>query len=94
VKQSLAIVRKETYSNPTVRLPVWELLARDGRGATIGSTISVVYRGKTLAVTQPQTTIGVDGYVSFRIPITTPPWSDVEATIQGEVLDPHPDDAR
>jgi len=64
------VVVKAGSSNPTVRLPVWELLARDGRGATIGSTISVVYRGKTLAVIQPQTTIGVDGYVSFRIPIT------------------------
>ena len=61
---------KAGSSNPVVRLPVWELLARDGPGAIVGSTISVVYRGKTVAVTQPQTTIGVAGYVSFRLPIT------------------------
>jgi len=24
---------------------------------------------------------------------TTPPWSDVEAAVQSEVMDPHPDDA-
>ncbi len=60
---------KPGTSNPTVRLPVWELLARDGPGAVVGSTISVVYRGKTVGVAQPQTRIGVDGYVSFRLPL-------------------------
>jgi cellulase (glycosyl hydrolase family 5) len=60
---------KPGTSNPTLRLPVWELLARDGPGAGIGSTISVVYRGKTVAVAQPAARIGVAGYVSFTLPI-------------------------
>ena len=63
------ITVKPGSSNPALRIPVWELLARDGVGATVGSTISVVYRGKTIAVTQPQDQIGVAGYVSFKLPI-------------------------
>ncbi len=64
------VVIKAGTSNPAVHVPVWELLSRDGPGATVGSTISVVYRGKTLAVVQPTTTIGIGGYVNFRLPIT------------------------
>jgi hypothetical protein len=60
---------KPGASNPVVRLPVWELLSRDGYGATVGSTISVTYKGKTIATSQPATTIGVAGYVSFQLPI-------------------------
>jgi hypothetical protein len=63
------ITMKAGASNPVVRLPVWELLARDGYGATVGSTISVTYKGKTIASSQPASTIGIAGYVSFRIPI-------------------------
>jgi hypothetical protein len=69
VRNPIVAVRAGT-SNPTVRVPVWELLARDGVGAPVGSTISVVYQGKDVGVTQPSATIGIDGYVSFRVPIT------------------------
>jgi Cellulase (glycosyl hydrolase family 5) len=68
VRNPVVTVKPGT-SNPALRLPVWELLARDGPGANVGSTISVVYRGKTLAVTQPAAQIGIAGYVSFRLPI-------------------------
>jgi hypothetical protein len=64
------ITIKAGASNPIVHVPVWELLARDGPGVTVGSTISVVYRAATVAVTQPQATIGIGGYVNFRLPIT------------------------
>jgi hypothetical protein len=64
-----ALIVKAGTSNPLLRLPVWELLARDGPGATVGSTISVVYRGKTVATAQPASPIGVAGYVSFKLPI-------------------------
>ena len=37
---------------------------------TVGSTISVVYRGATISVIQPVATIGVGGYVNYRLPIT------------------------
>ena len=60
---------KQGASNPVVRIPVWELAARDGPGATLGSTISVTYRGKSVGVTQPTSVIGNDGYASFRVPI-------------------------
>jgi hypothetical protein len=56
-------------SNPVLRVPVWELEARDGVGAKLGSTISVTYRGRSISVSQPTSVIGIDGYASFRIPI-------------------------
>ncbi len=69
VRNPVVVVKAGT-SNPVVHVPVWELLARDGPGADVGSTISVVYRGATIAVTQPATKIGVGGYVNYRLPIT------------------------
>ncbi len=68
IRSPLSHVRPGT-SNPTIRLPVWELLARDGVGATLGSTISVTYRGRSISVSQPTSVITVDGYASFRVPI-------------------------
>ncbi len=64
------ITVKPGSSNPTLRLPVWELLARDGPGADVGATISVTYQSKTIAVVQPAARIGIDGYLTFKLPIT------------------------
>src|SRR5439155_16683700 len=61
---------KPNQSNPAVRVPVWELEARDGAGAKLGSTISVTYRGRSVGVSQPTSTIAVDGYAFFRVPVT------------------------
>jgi hypothetical protein len=69
VRSPLVNVRPGT-SNPTIRVPVWELYARDGSGARVGATISVVYRGADVGVSQPVALIAVDGYVSFKVPIT------------------------
>jgi hypothetical protein len=69
IRNPVMVIRAGS-SNPTVKVPVWELLARDGAGATVGATISVTYRGKSIAVVQPTATISVDGWVSFRAPIT------------------------
>ncbi len=69
VRSPLVNVRPGT-SNPTIRVPVWELYARDGSGAKLGATISVTYRGADVGVSQPVAAIGVDGYVSFKVPIT------------------------
>lgn len=60
---------KPGTSNPVLRLPVWALAARDGVGAALGATISVVY-GRQTTVVQPTSAIGVDGYAAFRVPIT------------------------
>jgi len=51
-----------------LRIPVWEFEARDGVGAKLGATVSVTYRGRSVAA-QPTSIIGIDGYASFRIPI-------------------------
>jgi Cellulase (glycosyl hydrolase family 5) len=60
---------KPGASNPVVRVPVWELEARDGVGAKLGATVSATYRGRSISVSQPTSTIGIDGYASFRVPI-------------------------
>jgi Cellulase (glycosyl hydrolase family 5) len=60
---------KPGSSNPVVKVPVWELEARDGVGARLGATISVIYHGRSISVTQPTSVIGIAGYATFRIPI-------------------------
>ncbi|HEX3455032.1 MAG TPA: cellulase family glycosylhydrolase [Gaiellaceae bacterium] len=69
IRNPVLLVRPGT-SNPVVKVPVWELLARDGAGTTVGATISVTYKGKNIAVVQPTAAISVDGWVSFKAPIT------------------------
>ncbi len=59
---------KPGSSFPMLRIPVWEFAARDGVGAKLGATVSVTYRGHSVAA-QPTSTISIDGYASFRIPI-------------------------
>lgn len=54
---------------PVLRLPLWELAARDGVGAIIGSRISVYAGRRLVGAATPQTRISVDGYASFPLPI-------------------------
>jgi len=60
---------KPGASNPVLRIPVWEFAARDGVGAKLGATVSVTYRGRSIAASQPTSAVGIDGYASFKIPI-------------------------
>ena len=39
-------------------------------GATVGPRSPSIYRGATPASASPAASIGVDGYVSFKVPIT------------------------
>jgi hypothetical protein len=64
---------KAKKSNPTVRVPVWDLLARDGVGAPLGATVKTYYRNRNIAVSQPTSTIAVDGYTSLVVPLKKPP---------------------
>ena len=66
--RNVQMLVKPGASNPVLRVPVWSLAARDGVGASLGATISVIY-GKQTMVSQPTSTIGVDGYAAFRLPI-------------------------
>jgi hypothetical protein len=56
---------------PAARVPVWELAARDGPGAQLGTTLSIVNAatGRAETVTQPTSTIDIDGYTDYRLPI-------------------------
>jgi hypothetical protein len=64
---------KAGKSNPIIRLPVWELAARDGVGASIGATVKTFYNRRNIAVSQPTSTIAVDGYASFAVKLKKPP---------------------
>ena len=62
---------------PAARVAVWELAARDGQGAQLGTTMSIYgthtsHGRKTshsVLVSQPTSTIGIDGYTDYRLPI-------------------------
>jgi hypothetical protein len=64
---------KAKKSNPIVRVPVWELAARDGVGAILGATVKTYQGRRNIAVAQPTSTIAVDGWASFMVPLKSPP---------------------
>jgi len=57
--------------NPLVRVPVAEFRVRDGAGASLGATVRAYLNGKLVGVAQPRTKIGIDGWASFPVPVTT-----------------------
>ena len=57
--------------NPIVKFAALELWSRSGPGAKVGMTIAIYDGGKVLKTAQPESTIGVDGWVSFPAPLTT-----------------------
>jgi hypothetical protein len=60
------IVHAKIGQAPIVRIPVLELAARDGSGATIGANIRVYGPGSVyFGNIQQQSTIGADGWASF-----------------------------
>jgi hypothetical protein len=64
---------KAKVSNPVVRVPVWELMARDGVGASLGATVRTYYEKRNIAVSQPISIIAIDGYAAFVVPLKKPP---------------------
>ncbi|HZQ65234.1 MAG TPA: cellulase family glycosylhydrolase [Gaiellaceae bacterium] len=73
--RSPQMVVRVNARNPVVRFAALELWSRSGRGAKVGMTVAV-YRQfgkqplKLVTTYQPESTIGYDGWVSFRVPIT------------------------
>jgi hypothetical protein len=65
------IVVKAGVTNPLVRFAALELWSRSGAGAKVGLTIAVYDGRRVLKTAQPVSTIGVDGWVSFRAPLKT-----------------------
>jgi hypothetical protein len=61
------VIRVKVGVVPVLKIPVLELAARDGVGATIGAQIHLYQRsnGKLVTFTQLAGTIGVDGWASF-----------------------------
>jgi cellulase (glycosyl hydrolase family 5) len=57
--------------NPVVRVPLPELRTRDGIGAAIGATVRAYLNGKLVGVAQPRTTLAIDGWASFPVPLKT-----------------------
>ena len=62
---------KAGVTNPMVRYAALELWSRSGPGAKVGMTIAVYDGRRLLRTQQPVSTIGPDGWVSFRVPLRT-----------------------
>jgi hypothetical protein len=58
-------------TNPLVRFAALELWSRSVTGAKVGMTIAVYDNGRVIKTAQPVSTIGADGWVSFRAPMKT-----------------------
>jgi cellulase (glycosyl hydrolase family 5) len=58
-------------TKPLVRFGALELWSRSGAGAKVGMTIAIYDRGRVVRTAQPVSTIGPDGWVSFRAPLKT-----------------------
>jgi hypothetical protein len=67
-RNPIAYVRSGA-SQPLVQLPVIELAAKDGAGASVFSTAKAYLNGKLLGITQPTGTVTRTGYVTFRTPV-------------------------
>jgi hypothetical protein len=68
-------------TSPLVRFAALELWSRSGAGAKVGLTIAVYDRGRVIKTAQPVSTIGSDGWVSFRAPLKTVKGHDYQITI-------------
>src|SRR5262245_7678098 len=58
-------------TNPLVKYAALELCSRSGAGTKVGMTIAVFDNGKEIKTAQPVSILGIDGWVQFRVPITT-----------------------
>jgi hypothetical protein len=57
--------------NPLVKFAALELWSRSGAGTKVGMTMAVFDNGKEIKSAQPVSILGVDGWVSVRVPIAT-----------------------
>jgi hypothetical protein len=76
------IAVKAGVTNPLVKFAALELWSRSGAGAKVGLTIAVYDNGKVIKTAQPVSTIGVDGWVSFRAPLKTVKGHNYQVTIE------------
>jgi Glycosyl hydrolases family 39 len=79
--RSPQIFARAGVTSPTVRFAALELWSRSGPGAKVGLTIAVYDRGRVIKQAQPVSTIGVDGWVFFKVPIKTVKGHDYQITI-------------
>jgi hypothetical protein len=63
------IVTVKPGTTPVVRVAALELAYRSGPGGVVGSNVRVFSRGKLVAVSQPQSRLGIDGYYALPVPI-------------------------
>ncbi len=69
--RSPQFVVRAGVTNPLVRFGALELWSRSGTGAKVGMTIAVYDGAREVRTAQPVSTIGRDGWVSFRAPLKT-----------------------
>ncbi len=63
------LIVKTGVDDPIVKVPVLQLLARDGAGAQLGATVRVFRNGQLVGVSQPAATIAIDGWIPFPVPL-------------------------
>jgi hypothetical protein len=67
-RNPIAYVRGGT-TQPVVQVPVLEIAAKDGPGASVFTTAKAYLNGKLIGVTQPTGAVAPTGYVSLRSPV-------------------------
>ena len=67
-RNPIAYVRSGT-TQPVVQVPVLEIAAKDGPGASVFTTAKAYLNGKLIGVTQPTGAVTATGYVSLRTPV-------------------------
>ncbi|HKP19254.1 MAG TPA: cellulase family glycosylhydrolase [Gaiellaceae bacterium] len=72
---------KAGTTNPLAKFAALELWSRSGTGASVGLTIAVYDNGRVVKTAQPASTIGSDGWISFRVPIKTAKGHTYQVTI-------------
>ncbi len=79
--RSPEIFVKAGVTNPVVSFAALELWSRSGTGTNVGLTLAVYDNGRETKTAQPLTTIGADGWISFRAPLKTVKGHNYEITI-------------
>jgi hypothetical protein len=62
-----AIVSAKAGTRPTVKVSVREFGTANKTGARIGVTYKLMNGKSAVAIKQPQTTLGIDGWISFKV---------------------------
>jgi len=73
---------RPNVKGPLVKFAALELWSRSGAGSKVGMTVAIYDGRKAINTYQPVSTIGVDGWVSFRAAMTTQAGHNYEISVK------------